>query len=422
MSSLSQFPRRVLQRTQSRCDSFSWTSKSTGSRVIVQTRSLYEALTLGDQTPYSRSFSSVPWPNDYWRSSRRIADIKRDFSQYAYQPPTPPAPLSEPQKNLGRPKVTKEQIAIGRKERWEEKQKGPAPLSERQNNPVVINLKTGRPKVTRDQVVHWHKFRRETQQKRQLSTSSSSSSDTQQWWSHRFYKNQDGKDITVHYCPSLAITEEVAQLFVNEPVLGFDMEWQMAATTYSSIQDNISAIQLASRDRIAIFHIARFSPNLKLDDLVSPTLKRIIEDDKILKCGVAIKGDCTRLRKFMGIDACGTFELSHLHKLITYCYTNPKLINKYRLKLTELAEIHLGLPLSKDTDVRCSDWSGALTTKQAHYAAADAFAGYMLFVTMDAKRKALDPVPPLPEFDELNLPIRIEAKESKPEAKSKRRR
>lgn len=52
-------------------------------------------------------------------------------------------------------------------------------------------------------------------------------------------------------------------------------------------------------------------------------------------------------------------------------------------------------------------------------AAADAFAGYMLFQTMDAKRKALDPVPPLPEFDELDRPIRIKAKESRSEAKTK---
>ncbi|KAL4797242.1 ribonuclease H-like domain-containing protein [Aspergillus venezuelensis] len=351
--------------------------------------------------------------------------MKRDFSQYAYQAPTTPAFSSEPLNSSGRPKVTREQIAFWRKERIERKQKSAAALSERQNNPVVIDPRTGRPKITREQVAHWYKARRARQQKRQLSTSStastntSTSSDTQQWWSHRLYKNQDGKDITVYYCPSLAITEKVAQLFVNEPVLGFDMEWQMAASTYSSIQDNISVIQLASRDRIAIFHISKFSPNLKLDDLVSPTLKRIIEDDKILKCGVCIKGDCTRLRKFMGIDACGTFELSHLHKLITYCYTNPKLINKYRVKLTELAEMHLGLPLAKDTDVRCSDWSGALTVKQAHYAAADAFAGYMLFQTMEAKRKALDPVPPLPEFDELDRPIRIKAKESKSEAKAK---
>lgn len=39
-------------------------------------------------------------------------------------------------------------------------------------------------------------------------------------------------------------------------------------------------------------------------------------------------------------------------------------------------------------------------------AAADAYASYQLFVIMDAKRRALDPVPPLPAHDELNLSIR----------------
>ncbi|KAL4937009.1 ribonuclease H-like domain-containing protein [Aspergillus oleicola] len=374
MTSLSKFPRRVLQQTEWRCDSF-WISKSTGSWATVRFRSSSGASKSRDSTPYLHSFSSILYSNDYWKSSRRIAEMKRDFSQYASQ--------------------TR------------------APLGELQNNAITNNT-VQMARATKEMI---GRRGRQRKQRRQISTSTNS--EPKQWWSHRLYKNQDGKDITVHYCPTLAITEKVAQLFVNEPVLGFDMEWQMAATTYSSIQDNISVIQLASRDRIAIFHLSRFSPNLKLEDLVSPTLKRIIEDENILKCGVAIKGDCTRLRKFMDIHACGTFELSHLHKLITYCYTNPKLIDKYRVKLTKLAEMHLGLPLAKDVDVRCSDWSGALTTKQAHYAAADAFAGYMLFKTMDAKRKALDPIPPLPAFDELNRPIRITAKAAKSEPKKK---
>ncbi|KAL4930716.1 ribonuclease H-like domain-containing protein [Aspergillus undulatus] len=253
--------------------------------------------------------------------------------------------------------------------------------------------------------------------KRQVSTAAVPSAAPLQWFSHKQFKNQEGKDISVHYCQTLDITEKVAQLFLNETVLGFDMEWQAAATTFDSIQDNVSVIQIASRDRIAIFHIAKFTPCSKLEELVSPTLKRIIEDPNILKCGVAIKGDCTRLRKFLGIHARGTFELSHLHKLITWCYTRPTMINKFRVKLTELSEMHLGLQLAKDLDVRCSDWRKTLSSTQAHYAAADAFVGYKLFEVMDAKRKALKPVPPLPAHDELDLPILIKEPEKKPESK-----
>ncbi|KAL4741792.1 ribonuclease H-like domain-containing protein [Aspergillus similis] len=184
------------------------------------------------------------------------------------------------------------------------------------------------------------------------------------------------------------------------------MEWQAAATTYSSIQENISTIQLASRNRIAIFHIARFMPNLNLDDLVPPKLKSILEDPGITKTGVNIRADCTRLRKYLGINARGTFELSHLYKLIKYCHTSPQLINKCRVRLADQVQEHLGLPLAKGISVRCSNWQKPITAQQAHYAAADAYASYQLFVIMDAKRRALDPVPPLPAHDELNLSIR----------------
>ncbi|KAL4997229.1 ribonuclease H-like domain-containing protein [Aspergillus recurvatus] len=228
-----------------------------------------------------------------------------------------------------------------------------------------------------------------------------------QYWSHRLYKTEDGKPIMVHYCNSLATAEKVAQFFVNETILGFDMEWQAAATTYSSIQENISTIQLASRNRIAIFHIAQFKPDLSLDDLVPQSLKSILENPKITKTGVSIKGDSTRLRKYLGINARGPFELSHLYKLIKYCHTSPHLINKYRVRLADQVQEHFGLPLAKEIDVRCSNWQRPITAQQAHYAAADAYAGYHLFVTMDAKRRALDPVPPLPAHDELNLSIRI---------------
>ncbi|KAL4908132.1 ribonuclease H-like domain-containing protein [Aspergillus multicolor] len=232
-----------------------------------------------------------------------------------------------------------------------------------------------------------------------------------QYWSHRLYKTEEGKPIMVHYCSSLATSEKVAQFFINDPVLGFDMEWQAGATTRCSIQENLSTIQLANRNKIALFHIARFRPNLSLDHLVPPTLKAILENPDITKTGVNIRGDCTRLRKYLEINARGSFELSHLHKLLKYCHTTPHLINKYKVKLADQVEEHLGFPLAKELDVRCSNWQKPIGAQQAHYAAADAYAGYQLFMVMEAKRKALKPVPPLPAHDELNLSIRWKEEE-----------
>ncbi|PWY69551.1 ribonuclease H-like protein [Aspergillus heteromorphus CBS 117.55] len=230
---------------------------------------------------------------------------------------------------------------------------------------------------------------------------------TPKFWSHQMFKSPEGKKIIVHYCSSLKSSEDVAQYFLNDKHIGFDMEWKAQASAWDSIQSNVSLIQIANRERIALFHIALFKPAKKLADLVPPTLKRIIESADITKLGVSIKADCTRLRKFLKIDARGIFELSHLHKLVKYCQSNPKLINKRAVNLSEQVEEHLGLPLEKDGDVRCSNWAVALNYRQVQYAASDPFACMCLFDTMDAKRRALDPMPPLPAHAELDLPIRI---------------
>ena len=59
--------------------------------------------------------------------------------------------------------------------------------------------------------------------------------------------------------------------------------------------------------------------------------------------------------------------------------------------------------------VRTSDWSKPLDREQIEYAAADAYAGYMLFRIMDEKRKTFTPVPPLPAFAEEYAPMPVAA-------------
>ncbi|KAL3463146.1 ribonuclease H-like domain-containing protein [Aspergillus heterothallicus] len=225
------------------------------------------------------------------------------------------------------------------------------------------------------------------------------------YWSHRLFKSPAGDDIAVHYCQTLESTEQVAQLFLKDTLLGFDMEWQPDASMNDSIQDNASLIQLASPDRIALFQISKFQPGETRDNLVSPTLKRIMESSNITKAGVAIRSDSTRLRTFLGINSRGLFELSHLYRLLKY-YHQPSQINKRLVAMSKQVDEHFGLPLMKDRSVRCSNWSSSLTESQIHYAAADAYAGYQLFCIMDMKRRGMKPIPPLPAHAELNLPIR----------------
>lgn len=229
------------------------------------------------------------------------------------------------------------------------------------------------------------------------------------YWTHKLYTNPTDPTtkIKVHYCKSIHTTESVLQKhFVGKPVLGFDIEWKIGSTAYSSPKKNVSLIQIACADRIILSHIGLF-PGESPERLVAPTLKRIMEDERVLKCGVAIKADCTRLRKYLSISARGIFELSHLHRLVTYSASSDyHLINKRLVSLSEQAETHLGLPIFKG-EVRGSDWSEALSMEQILYAASDAYAGLVIFDELERKRVRLDPVPPRPWPAELGRPIRL---------------
>ncbi|KAL1968506.1 hypothetical protein VTN77DRAFT_1716 [Rasamsonia byssochlamydoides] len=238
-------------------------------------------------------------------------------------------------------------------------------------------------------------------------TSSVEKAPRPQFWSHNLCKGPGDKSIVVHYCTTLESTERVTSLFLKSDVVGFDLEWMAQTFSTDGIKNNVSLIQLANEERIALFHIALFRPGETLDELVAPSLKKLLESPDITKVGVSIKADCTRVRRHLGINVRGQFELSHLYKLVKYSQSNPKLVNKRLVNLSLQVEEHLGLPLYKEDDVRCSDWSRRLDYRQVQYAAADPYACLRLYHVMEAKRKALNPVPPRPAFVELDLPIRL---------------
>ena len=225
------------------------------------------------------------------------------------------------------------------------------------------------------------------------------------YWRHDLYRGPLDQKISMHYCKNMGVSERVAKYFVEEKVLGFDIEWKPNVSTNDGIRGNASLIQLASEDRIALFHIALFKGNT-IDELLPPTLKKIMESPDITKAGVAVKGDRTRLQKHLGIESKGMFELSHLYKLVKFSATEPEKVNKVLVSLARQVEEHLQLPLSKGP-VRESDWSKALLYEQMLYAASDAYAGFRLYDVLEAKRKKLKPTPPRPEHAELNMPIRL---------------
>ncbi|OHE95425.1 3'-5' exonuclease [Colletotrichum orchidophilum] len=228
------------------------------------------------------------------------------------------------------------------------------------------------------------------------------------FWSYTLYRGApvDGAEqkVKVHYCKTKHTMERVCQYFVDDAVLGFDLEWFPDAKRSSGPKKNVSLIQIANEKRIALFHIALF-PN---DDFVAPTFRKIMEDSDLRKVGVNIKGDCTRIRNNLKVDTRGVFELSHLYKLVKYSASGEvELINKRLVPLATMVKEHLGLPMFKGQDVRSSDWSQSLNMDQLMYSASDAYAGFQLFHVLNEKRESLDPTPPLPYNAELGLSIRF---------------
>ncbi|TGJ78124.1 hypothetical protein E0Z10_g10644 [Xylaria hypoxylon] len=230
------------------------------------------------------------------------------------------------------------------------------------------------------------------------------------FWSYAQYRRtaQDGTShkVTVHYCRSRHTMEQVCkQYFMDEKVLGFDLEWMINSTQRDGVKKNVSLIQLASPSRIGLFHVALFADS---EDMVGPSFRSLMEDPNVLKAGVSIKGDTTRLRNFLDIDSRGLMELSHLYKLVTYSrnrqYHN---INRRLVPLATQVEEYLHLPLFKGQNVRTSDWSRPLDMNQVIYSASDAYAGLQLFATLEHHRRQLDPCPPSPHRAELNLAVRF---------------
>lgn len=214
--------------------------------------------------------------------------------------------------------------------------------------------------------------------------------------------------VKVHYCTSLSTTERtVKQYFMDEKVIGLDLEWLAGATRLSGVRANVSLIQIASPTRIGVFHIAAFSKNSKL---VAPALKELLQNPDITKAGVWIKGDCTRLSTYLQIETRGQFELSHLYKLVKYSKSGEyALINKRLVPLATQVKEYLGLPLYKGADVRMSEWSTGkiLNKQQINYSSSDAYAAVQLYAVLNHHRQKLVPVPDVPHHAELDLPIPV---------------
>ncbi|RMZ68196.1 3 -5 exonuclease [Pyrenophora seminiperda CCB06] len=174
------------------------------------------------------------------------------------------------------------------------------------------------------------------------------------------------------------------------------MEWPWNALEKKHhLQSKVGLIQIASEDKIALFHIGLHHGTTS-EEIIAPTLKRIIEDPNIGKVGVnLLEADFVRLRFWFDLNPKGAIETSHLYRLVKYGSSRPELVSVKLVSMAQQVEDQFGLPLYKGA-VRTSDWAHGLTRDQKDYAASDAYAGFMLYKIMNAKRLAMRPTPPMP--------------------------
>lgn len=221
------------------------------------------------------------------------------------------------------------------------------------------------------------------------------------WWSYGLYRGPRNRKPEVLYARSKAESEEIAQGFLHEDVLGFDMEWPCFdgnSRGEDRLQDKVGLIAIACEAKIALFHFGAYTGK-KPGDFIGPKLRAIIESPRIKKAGVNIlAADFGRLRDWFEMEPQGAVELSHLHNLDNYGRNRQTSHCTTRLcALDKLVQTHLHLPLKKSS-VRTSNWGQKkqLSRDQKAYAASDAYAGFMLYHCLDSLRLSIEPSPPPP--------------------------
>ncbi|KZO90988.1 ribonuclease H-like protein, partial [Calocera viscosa TUFC12733] len=151
--------------------------------------------------------------------------------------------------------------------------------------------------------------------------------------------------------------------------LGFDMEWKFGFTRERGgpprkWESRTGTIQLGDERLVLILQVEGMRE-------LPRELRRVIEDPEVPKMGVNIRLDFRKLvRDFPGLRPAHVVELSFLAKCV-----DPALpSNRKLVSLARLTARYLHARLSKDQEVRCSDWTGELGEAQLEYAANDVHA------------------------------------------------
>lgn len=152
--------------------------------------------------------------------------------------------------------------------------------------------------------------------------------------------------------PALAHTDTLGG------IVGLDIEWNFGLR-----MGKTAVAQLATANDIFVIHLSQMK---RLPD----TLVAMLQDPHILKSGVAVRQDLSKLQRDFGIETCGALELSRIAwKLDPERWSGRRAL----ISLRDLCAAYLGCDLAKGP-TRTSSWTQVpLTNEQITYAASDAY-------------------------------------------------
>ncbi|XP_065674256.1 exonuclease 3'-5' domain-containing protein 2 [Hydra vulgaris] len=168
----------------------------------------------------------------------------------------------------------------------------------------------------------------------------------------------------------------------NLHFVGLDCEW------VSNEKNYVALIQLSLGTTCLIYRIPQSTTNEEFPF----QLKKLLENQKILKFGVAIYEDVRRLHSH-GVTVRGFVDLRILAQRCLPVITtkNPEDENKYKgMGLQSLSYKLLNMNLDKSRNIQCSNWHETdLSKEQILYAAKDAIASLEVFYALVISRKYL---------------------------------
>ena len=176
--------------------------------------------------------------------------------------------------------------------------------------------------------------------------------------------------VTVVDAESRDSCENICQMIkALDCVVGCDFEWfspTMLNRSSTEGTKKVGLVQMSSGNHCWLFRVD--GPG-SLDGVPGP-LKRLLQDASVEKAGVNITGDRTKLLNDHGVDMKGLVEL----QLLASVKLGPNCVKS----LEDLVHHCLDKVLPKIPAIRGSNWNDRLSPDQTKYAAADAYASFMV--------------------------------------------